>query len=137
MVELMEKTIIASYPHLRLELPEGSYSLVYLDKGLAVLDLNGRLCHVSGPTFLCVARGDHPHLLYSYQVEAYTFSFEKSLLSQMDAAAEEAFSHLFDDRDELYTASSPFSWRAVSSCRTRPNGWLPRFRGTRPPWRTW
>lgn len=113
MVEVMEKTIIASYPNLPLELPEGSCSLVYLDKGLAVLDLNGRLCHVSGPTFLCVTRADHPHLLYSYQVEAYTFSFEKSLLSQMDAAAEEAFSHLFGDRDELFTGIVPIQ---LESC---------------------
>ena len=44
MVELMEKTLIPSYPDLPLELPEAANSLVYLDKGTAVLDLNGHVC---------------------------------------------------------------------------------------------
>ena len=107
MVELMEKTLIPSYPDLPLELPEAANSLVYLDKGTAVLDLNGHVCHISGPSFVCVTRGDHAHVLYSYRVEAYTFSFESRLPEQLGSESEEAAARLFDNRDDLYHGVIP------------------------------
>ena len=128
MVELMEKTLIHSYPDLPLELPEAANSFVYLDKGTAVLDLNGHVCHISGPSFVCVTRGDHAHVLYSYRVEAYTFSFESRLPEQLGSESEEAAARLFDNRDDLYHCVIPEPserWYILPSRRKR---WIPLFR---------
>ncbi len=65
MVEVMEKTIIASYPNLPLELPEGSCSLVYLDKGIGGPGLKRAAVSCFRPYLLVrYARGSSPFAIF-------------------------------------------------------------------------